>query len=370
MSNPKPSVSKPGAFFCGFDVRPPLCQIAELMSKVRIFMSSSLDPWFNIATEEWIFKEMDPTVQTLYLWQNDLTVVIGRNQNPWTECNLPKMEEDGVKLARRMSGGGAVYHDMGNTCFTFLSPREGYNRDANSRIILNALETRFGIKGESSGRNDLIVKDPDGDKKFSGSAFRETRDRAFHHGTVLMSVDLSKLSQYLTPHPKKMLSKGRTSVRSRVMNLDEISPGINHELLCPAIIKSFLDFYGAAAEVELLTPENLSHLPGLQQRYEELKSWDWRFGHSPNFQQQLTEYLSWGFVDVFLDAEHGQISRVEVYSDSLFPQLIDVLRSSLEGQPFTKAGIDAASVTALEQLPQYTQEIGEFSAWMRGQLEI
>ncbi|RYZ66319.1 MAG: lipoate--protein ligase, partial [Proteobacteria bacterium] len=234
----------------------------------------------------------------------------------------------------------------------------------------NALEKAFGIKGEASGRNDLIVKDADGDKKFSGSAFRETRDRAFHHGTVLMSVDLSKLSQYLTPHPKKMLSKGRTSVRSRVMNLEEISPGIRHEVLCPAIIESFCAHYGATAEIEHLTPENLAHLPGLQQRYEELKSWEWRFGHSPNFQQQLTEYLSWGFVDVFLDSEHGKISRVEVYSDSLFPQLIDVLRTSLEGQVYSKLGIDGAAAKALEDLPEHSHEIGEFAAWLREQLEV
>jgi lipoate---protein ligase len=339
------------------------------MSKLRIFMSSSLNPWFNIATEEWIFREMDPTVQTLYLWQNDNTVVIGRNQNPWTECNLPKMEADGVMLARRMSGGGAVYHDLGNTCFTFLSPREGYNRATNSAIILKALE-KFGVKGEASGRNDLIVKDEDGEKKFSGSAFRETRDRAFHHGTVLMSVDLSKLAQYLTPHPKKMLSKGRTSVRARVMNLNEIAPSINHGTLCPAIIEAFCEHYGATAEVEHLTPENLAHLPGLQQRFEELKSWEWRFGHSPNFQQQLTEYLSWGFVDVFLDSEHGKISRVEVYSDSLFPQLIDVLQKSLEGQTYSKSGIEAAAFVARESLPEHLHEIAEFEAWMRSQIEI
>lgn len=339
------------------------------MGKLRIFMSSSLNPWFNIATEEWIFREMDPKVQTLYLWQNDNTVVIGRNQNPWTECHLPKMQQDGVLLARRMSGGGAVYHDLGNTCFTFLSPREGYNRQTNSNIILKALE-RFGIRGEASGRNDLVVKDDAGEKKFSGSAFRETRDRAFHHGTVLMSVDLSKLSQYLTPHPKKMLSKGRTSVRARVMNLEEIAPGLNHAVLCPAIIEAFCEHYGATAEIEHLTPENLAHLPGLQARYEELKSWEWRFGHSPNFQQQLTEYLSWGFVDVFLDSEHAKISRVEVYSDSLYPQLIEALQTSLEGQLYSKLGIQAAAAKAKEMTPQYENEISEFQTWMASQIEI
>lgn len=337
--------------------------------KLRILISETFDPWFNLATEEWIFREMDPTVQTLFLWRNDHTVVIGRNQNPWTECNLKKMEEDGVRLARRTSGGGAVYQDLGNTCYTFLSPREGYDRATNSTIILNALK-KFGIVAEASGRNDLVVQDPDGPKKFSGSAFRETRDRAFHHGTFLMSVDLSKLAQYLTPHPKKMQSKGRTSVRARVINLTEINPEIRHEVLVPALIESFCEYYGSTAVPEILNPESLEKIPQLQEKFLELRSWEWRFGHAPQFQTQLTEYLSWGFVDVFLDADHGHVSRVELYSDSLFPHLIETLQRSLQGIAFSKAGVSIACEKAREALPANVAEINEFEAWMKAQVEI
>lgn len=339
------------------------------MAKIRILTSSSFDPWFNLATEEWIFREMDPTVQTLFLWRNDNTVVIGRNQNPWSECNLAKMEGDGVRLARRTSGGGAVYQDLGNTCFTFLSPREGYDRSTNSSIILNALST-FGIKAESSGRNDLVVPMDDGPRKFSGSAFRETRDRAFHHGTVLMSANLAKLADYLTPHPKKMQSKGRASVRARVMNLGEIAPTLNHDTLCPAIIDAFCSHYGAKCEVEPLDPENLAKLPGLKERYEELMSWEWRFGHAPQFHHQMVEYLSWGFVDLHLDSEHGRISRVALYSDSLFPALIDVLRDSLEGRAYSKAGVAEAVSVARDSLPEYAHELAEFEAWLQSQVEV
>lgn len=344
------------------------------MPKLRILISDTFDPWFNLATEEWIFREMDPSVQTLFLWRNNHTVVIGRNQNPWTECNLKKMDEDGVKLARRTSGGGAVYHDLGNTCFTFLSPRDGYDRSTNSKIILDALETSFGIKAEASGRNDLIVQNPDGDnggpKKFSGSAFRETRDRAFHHGTVLMDADLSKLSQYLTPHPKKMMSKGRTSVRARVMNLKEIAPTIRHETLVPALIDAFCRHYGETATPEVLDHSSLQSLAGLQEKFSEFASWDWRFGHAPQFQIQLNEYLTWGFVDVFLDAEHGQVARVEVYSDSLFPKLIEVLQRALLSVPYSQAGMNEAEKRATAELPEQTQEIAEFMTWMKQQTEI
>lgn len=339
------------------------------MPQIRIMTSMSFDPWFNLATEEWIFREMDPTVQTLFLWRNENTVVIGRNQNPWSECNLSKMEEDGVRLARRTSGGGAVYQDLGNTCFTFLSPREGYDRSTNSGIILRAL-SNFGIAAEASGRNDLVVPMEDGPRKFSGSAFRETRDRAFHHGTVLMSANLSKLADYLTPHPKKMQSKGRASVRARVMNLGEIAPTLRHETLCPAIIDAFCSHYGAQCEVEPLDPANLATMPGLKERYEELMSWEWRFGHAPQFTQQLVEYLSWGFIDLHLDSEHGRISRIALYSDSLFPSLIEVLRDALEGRAYTKAGIAEAVSVAREKLPEYTHELAEFESWLQTQIEL
>ncbi|MES2965839.1 MAG: lipoate--protein ligase [Bdellovibrionota bacterium] len=339
------------------------------MTKIRILTSSSFDPWFNLATEEWIFREMDPSVQTLFLWRNDNTVVIGRNQNPWSECNLAKLEKDGVRLARRTSGGGAVYQDLGNTCFTFLSPKEGYDRAVNSTIILRALE-KFGIRAEASGRNDLVVPMEDGPRKFSGSAFRETRDRAFHHGTVLMSANLSRLADYLTPHPKKMQSKGRASVRSRVMNLNEIAPSLNHDSLCPAIIETFCSHYGSKCEVEPLDPVNLATMPGLKERYEELMSWDWRFGHAPQFTQQLVEYLSWGFIDLHLDSEHGRITRVALYSDSLFPALIEGLRDALEGRAYTKAGIAEAVSVARDKLPDFASELAEFESWMQSQVEI
>ena len=337
--------------------------------QLKILISDTFDPWFNIATEEWIFREMDPTVQTLFLWRNDHTVVIGRNQNPWSECNLQKMNDDGIKLARRTSGGGAVYHDLGNTCFTLLSPRDGYDRSTNSNIILAALK-KFGIDAEASGRNDLVVSDTDGVKKFSGSAFRETRDRAFHHGTLLMSADLTKLSQYLTPHPKKMLSKGRTSVRARVINLSELNQEIRHETLVPAIVDAFCAHYGTSATPEVLNAESLNAIPALNARFKELASWDWRFGHAPQFQQQLNEYLSWGFVDVFLDAEHGRIARVEIYSDSLFPNLIETLQTSLKGIWYSKAGIDTAALKAESILPDSKSDIQEFATWLKSQVEV
>jgi len=171
------------------------------MANAKCYISETHDPFFNLATEDWIFTDMNPEEHILFLWRNDRTVVIGRNQNPWAECNLKSMADKNVHLVRRQTGGGAVFQDLGNTNFTFLSSKDRYDKQRNFQIIINALK-KLGINAEFSGRNDLVV---DG-RKISGSAFREQPDRAFHHGTILINANLGELAEYLTPSQKKLNS--------------------------------------------------------------------------------------------------------------------------------------------------------------------
>lgn len=337
--------------------------------KLRVLISETFNPWFNIATEDWIFREFDPSFQTLYLWRNQETVVIGRSQNPWSECNLAKMEQDKVYLARRASGGGAVFHDLGNTCFTFLSPKQGYDRSANNQIILNAL-AQFGVRAEASGRNDIVIPMEDGPRKVSGAAFRETHDRAFHHGTLLIDANLNRLQDYLTPNPKKIQSKGRASVRARVMNLSEINSKITHETLSKAVIEEFFKFHDGECEVEVLDQFSLMKNESLQKRFSEFSDWNWRFGKTPEFNVQLSEYLSWGFVEVFIDSEKGVITRAQVFSDSLFPDLIENFQTSLANQHFSKRGIDAAVAKTKLSFPDQSEHLDELGTWLKTQVEI
>lgn len=262
------------------------------MSTLRLLISDSYDPWFNLAVEECIFRQMPATQRVLFLWRNADTVVIGRAQNPWKECNTRRMEEDNVRLARRSSGGGAVFHDLGNTCFTFMAGKPEYDKTISTSIVLNALNA-LGVSAEASGRNDLVVKTAEGDRKVSGSAYRETKDRGFHHGTLLLNADLSRLANYLNPDKKKLAAKGITSVRSRVTNLTELLPGITHEQVCEAITKAFFAHYGERVEAEIISPDKTPDLPNFAETFARQSSWEWNFGQAPAFSHLLDERFSW-----------------------------------------------------------------------------
>lgn len=331
--------------------------------KLKVFLSDTHDPWFNLATEDYIFRDMDPEVSVLFLWRNENTVVIGRFQNPWAECNLEKMEVDGIKLARRQSGGGAVFHDLGNTNFTFMSGKNNYDKARNNRIITNALK-KFNVIAMASGRNDIVVND----KKISGSAFKETKDRAFHHGTLLINADLTKLANYLNPNPKKLESKGIQSVRARVENLNSLNQQINHDSLSQAIIEEFFLEYGARTEIEMLNNEKLKSIPVLNKYYEELKDWNWRFGETPRFSQRMDEKFDWGYVDVHLNSEKGIITDIKIFSDSLHPEMIAELSHNLKNCDIRNSGIDLAIAKTKDELPMIADYLDSFSSWFKAQI--
>ena len=165
-----------------------------MIDKLKLYRGQSFDPFFNLAVEEYLLQNTDEGCCTLYLWQNQNTVVIGRNQNAFKECRTTLLEDEGGKLARRLSGGGAVFHDLGNLNFTFLVPTADYDLDKQLKVIELACE-KLGVKVERSGRNDILA---DG-RKFSGNAFYKNGPRAYHHGTLMVDVDREKMGRYLNP---------------------------------------------------------------------------------------------------------------------------------------------------------------------------
>ncbi|WGO82551.1 lipoate--protein ligase [Arsenophonus apicola] len=333
------------------------------MASIRLLISESFDPWFNLAVEEAIFRQMSVKQRVMFLWRNNDTVVIGRAQNPWKECNTRKMAQDGVKLARRRSGGGAVFHDLGNTCFTFMAGKPAYDKTVSTQIIIAALAD-VGVSAEVSGRNDLVIHSPHGDRKISGSAYFETLDRGFHHGTLLINTDLNRLASYLNPDAKKLISKGITSVRSRVMNLAEIDADITHQKVCNALVNHFFNYYGEQVKAEIISPTNLPDLPGFIDTYAKQSSWEWNFGQAPAFSHILETRFAWGGVELYFDIDKGKISASKIYTDSLDPSPLELFSQQLMGKKYQPATIKELVAQIKLQYPDFNQQFIQLENWL------
>ena len=205
-----------------------------MIQQLKLYEGQSFDPHYNLAVEEYLLQTVEPDCCILYLWQNQNTVVIGRNQNAWKECRTTLLEEEGGHLARRLSGGGAVFHDLGNLNFTFLVPTDCYDLEKQLSVIQLACRS-FGIESERSGRNDILA----GGRKFSGNAFYRSGDRSYHHGTLLVDVDMARMSRYLNPSKAKLEAKGVDSVRSRVVNLKELASEMTTDRLKEEMANAF-----------------------------------------------------------------------------------------------------------------------------------
>lgn len=199
----------------------------------KYICSENTSPYYNLALERSLFDFVDEDTVILYLWQNSHTIVIGKNQNAYAECKVDEFIKDGGTLARRPSGGGAVYHDLGNLNFSIICNESIAKEHTYQRIVKEAL-SYFGIVSEFNGRNDLTVDD----KKFSGNAFYVKDDVLCQHGTILINSDFKELSKYLTPDISKLERNHVKSVESRVVNLSEISDKITVESMKEAMIKA------------------------------------------------------------------------------------------------------------------------------------
>ena len=299
--------------------------MTENKIKTKILKSTSVDPWYNLALEEYLLKHVARNQVILYLWQNDNTVVIGRNQNAWKECRFKKLENEGGKLARRLSGGGAVYHDLGNLNFTFVADKKLYDEKKQTQVIIDAV-AKADIEAEFSGRNDIVVNG----KKISGNASYTKRNSALHHGTLLVDTDFEKLVTYLQVSKEKIISKGIESVRSRVVNLASINPDLTINKMVEYFKESFVEHYGGSMESMEVSPEKFE----IDQLYERYSSWDWRFGHTPNFDITFDNRFSWGEIEVGFNLKNGKILSATIYSDAMNYDVIDKLADQLKNCPF------------------------------------
>ena len=300
----------------------------------RIFLcrATGTDPHENLALEQYLLEHVEPESCILYLWQNRHTVVLGRNQNAWQECRCAQLEADGGFLARRLSGGGAVFHDLGNLNFTFLVPTQDYDLERQLSVVAQAC-LGLGLSVERSGRNDVLCQG----RKFSGNAFYSHQGKSYHHGTLLVDVDLEAMARYLSPSPAKLQAKGVASVRSRVVNLKQLCPQLTVEEMGRQMELAFGQVYGLP--VEIMDPRQLD-AQAIQALTEHNRSWSWLYGRKLPFTLQCAQKFDWGELTVQLKADEGVIQEAAVYSDAMDWTLAPQLEAALTGCPLERQALE------------------------------
>ena len=263
------------------------------------------DPAFNLAAEEYVFDYLPKDRMYVMLWQNDNAIIIGKHQNTYAEINTPFVAEHGIKVVRRLSGGGAVYHDMGNLNFTIIADAqaEGLDFGRFCDIVIRALE-KAGIHAERNGRNDMTI---DG-KKFSGNAQYIKQGRIMHHGTLLFDSNTVMLSGALQVDPEKIKAKGVASVRSRVTNIRPLLPvDMTLPQFRTLLLESILEQFPGTEYT--LTQDDLSVIEELKRR--RYDTWEWNFGHSPQCTVHKRHRVEGcGIIEAYLTLKQGQITEV------------------------------------------------------------
>ncbi len=297
--------------------------------------NASNDPSYNLAFEEYAFRNVDRLGEgALLLWVNGPSVIVGRFQNTAQEVNAAYAAEHGIHVVRRITGGGAVYHDLGNLNYSFIVPNRSQNAIDFARFALPVVEflRALGVPAELSGRNDLTVDD----MKFSGTAQHTTPRATLHHGTLLFDVDMTMLERVLNVDQTKYESKGLKSVRSRVTNL---APYLR--AVCPGItIESFKEALGARMRCESFAFEGADFAAIEELRARKYASWEWNWGESPAFSIRKARRFAWGKLEAWLDVREGRIATCRFYGD-FFGAGTEALEEALAGVPYERGCVGA-----------------------------
>jgi len=270
--------------------------------------SPSTDPCYNLAMEQYLFDTVGQDNDIFFLWQNDNAIIIGKNQNAEAEINKDFVAKNGIKVVRRLSGGGAVYHDLGNINFTFITCAE--TTEPNMRRFCEpvaALLRTMGADAYVSGRNDILISG----RKVSGNAQYVKNNRCMHHGTILFDSDLDIVVQALTPSSAKLQSKGVASIRSRVATVRE------HIVNCS--IEEFKEKLKHSVLGDIFTEYRLTAEDGVaieKLRNERYATWEWNFGKSPRFSLRKERRIEGcGNIEVYFEAQNGIIEAMEFFGD-------------------------------------------------------
>ncbi|KKB36791.1 lipoate--protein ligase [Bacillus thermotolerans] len=296
------------------------------------------DPRVNLAIEEYAVKHLDINESYLLFYINEPSIIIGKNQNTIEEINVDYVEEKGIHVVRRLSGGGAVYHDLGNLNFSFITKDDGdsfHNFKKFTQPVVDALN-KLGVRAEMSGRNDILANG----YKISGNAQFSTKGRMFSHGTLLFQSDMDEVVSALKVRKDKIESKGIKSIRSRVANISDL-------LEEPMTIEQFREFllrniFKEESEIPeyKLTEKDWRVIEQISQ--EHYKNWEWNYGKSPAFNIQRSHRFPVGLIDVRLDVKKGVIDHCKIYGDFFGVGDVQEIEQGLIGVRYEKNAIKEA----------------------------
>lgn len=293
---------------------------------MRIIINKNTNPYFNLATEEYLLHS---TTEDLFmLWQDEPCVVVGKNQNTLQEINYDYVKENHIPVVRRLSGGGAVFHDLGNINFTFIQSGASHLFTDFKAFTLPIIEVlqNIGVSAEFSGRNDLLI---DG-RKFSGNAQYRHKDRVLHHGTLLFSSEIKDLSQALNPKEAKFEGKSVKSVVSRVTNISEHLPKpIALEDFIAMIERYIFEKDPINNRLEPLSEEEISGIRDLTEK--KYSTFAWNYGESPNYNFSREKKFAGGLITTYLNVEQGIIQSSKIYGDFFGFEDVSAVERHLEG---------------------------------------
>lgn len=302
---------------------------------MRYLKNLHTDPYYNMAFDEYCLESLPIDEPVFYLWQNRPAVIVGCNQEVNTEVNLEYLKQKGIALVRRVTGGGAVYHDLGNLNYTIVGRSEDLERDypEYASIMMKALQS-LGVPATLSGRNDILVNG----KKVSGFAKRVIRNRLMVHGTLMYRVDVDVLTNVLNPSVTKLQSKGIASVRSRVANLCDYLPEVQDIQTFSNRLEEILSGHYADAEYQL-TGEQLATIQKLAD--EKFAQWEWNYGRSPKATLTHSARLACGMVEVHLTLAENRIASCRFGGDFLGNLPASDVEKALQGVVFEADSIRA-----------------------------
>ncbi|KMK96852.1 lipoate--protein ligase [Rossellomorea marisflavi] len=293
------------------------------------------DPRINLAIEEYALKNLDIDESYLLFYINEPSIIIGKNQNTIEEINTDYVEKQGLHVVRRLSGGGAVYHDLGNLNFSFITKDDGdsfHNFKKFTEPVIEALN-KLGVKAELSGRNDILAEG----RKISGNAQFSTRGRMFSHGTLLFDSEMENVVSALRVKKDKIESKGIKSIRSRVANISEF---LEEKLTIEEFRSTLLKYIFNDSDVEeyVLTDEDWDRIHALSK--ERYQNWDWNYGKSPSFNLQHSHRFPVGQIDVRLEVRKGTIENCKIYGDFFGVGNVDEIEEKLTGTRYERSEIE------------------------------